>query len=321
MFSTQRDLRKKEVTMESNERESLHEDSAKYVRIASISGLGLTALFIYLSGAGHQELVIDLVGGVVVAVFVLQIGELWRHRNLSPKLASLERAVGHSRLFKLIESIIDKYEAIEDQKLRNPNCSRFFEEFSSEAFQNLEDELQSLSTGQINVRSESRELTTNQEFLLSLPRRLVKAVSFQDEEFWEQPQGKTFLDAHRLAVSNKISIERIFILKKSVVESQRVVITKQMEMGIDCRIVIQESLKEEDLEDFVVYDDEYVRYAKLVQDTGSNTLKRATLSAQSDTVRRYVQKFEALEVRSVRALECFGTTDPSAETSETGQGD
>ena len=261
-------------------------------------GVIVTLLMIIWS---NGDKIVDIVGGMTVTILTLQISELWRHRQLAPRLSSLERAATNDVLYKILVNQIDAVEQINLLKGQYPRSSSFVEERLNEAFGRLGDVLQTLCQGRINIDKEWRELTSNTDFLLQLPERSVRAVSYQDEEFWDEPEGVKFLNAHKKVLDERVQVARIFILPESHLDGQRELIMRQVGLGISCYIIMEEKLDQQFREDFVLYDDCYVRFAQLVAHTATNTLKHATLTRESDKLREYVDKYEYLEARSVDA--------------------
>jgi hypothetical protein len=77
-----------------------------------------------------------------------------------------------------------------------------------------------------------------------------------------------------------------------------------MDLGITVYVIEAEQVKPEEREDFVLYDDKYVRYAHPIDNTG--TLKVVTLSMDEREVRNYVLRFNALLARGTLASQYLG---------------
>lgn len=78
-----------------------------------------------------------------------------------------------------------------------------------------------------------------------------------------------------------------------------------MKLDIEVRIIKKARLKEQDWQDFVIYDDKYVRWAKPTTDTGSNTLKHATVTMKENEVKQFMERFENLLAKSMDATEFY----------------
>ncbi len=253
----------------------------------SVPKTQLTAISIIIGLVGglicaivsHNEIVVDVIAGLSVAIFTVQVGEILSHSSLSGKRESLERAMDSRMTFERINSILNNLESIEKLRTGHPEADPFVQECLHNCFTTLNGNLGLIACGEVRIDSTCRELTTNKEFLLTLPSHLVRAVSYQDEEFWTTNEGTDFLRAHEEAIANGREIHRIFVLKQDNASRQRATISKQMDTGIKCYIVIEENLSAEYHEDFVVYDDKYARVGKLISEEVTCERKVATLTS------------------------------------------
>jgi hypothetical protein len=285
-------------------------DSATKLTVLSIV-LGVVATIILaFVGHSHPNIVQDIIAGMAVTILSFQISELWHHRKLSPQMASLERALKDPDFFRIVDETIDLWEVTCEMKRQYPRCLDFYIEKEREIFENTVTELRALSKGDIKIESEARELTANRDFLLKLPERMVCAISYQDGAFWSEEAGKKFLAAHESVISTKrVDVTRIFIMNKSALETQRSVIEHQLALGINCQVVNETDIPAKYREDFVIYDNKYVRYAKLVAETPQTTLKTATLTADHGTVATYREKYDYLSLLAVAAKEYYAKID------------
>ncbi len=276
-------------------------DSPTKLTIFSVALGSAVSVVLTLFSHGHEDFVTDATAGLAVAILTFQISELWHHRKLSPQLASLERVLKDPEFFDTVTETIDLWEQTRDIKRKNPRCADFYVEKEAELFGKMVSELKSLSRGDIKIENEARELAANRDFLLKLPERKVCAISYQDDSFWVEEPGKKFLAAHKVAIHAKVEITRIFILDAAALVTQKSVIQNQIDLGINCQVVNEASIPAVYREDFVIYDDKYVRFAKLVAQTQQTTLKTATLTSDRDTVGHYRQMYDYLSLRAVNA--------------------
>jgi hypothetical protein len=256
-----------------------------------------------------HDLVVDIIAGLTTTIFTIQIGEMHANSSMSGKILSLERALDSSATYDRMNSILNSLETIKQLKSQSSEAAPFFEEALSNCFTKLNRSLTRVAIGEISIDDTSRELTTNKDFLLKLPRKEVCAVSYQDEMFWDAPEGADFLKAHREVILHGRAIHRIFMLNKDGASSQRETIRKQMEVGVKCYIVLEESILPHYHEDFVLYDNKYVRFARLSSESQVAPLyKIATLTMESSRVTEYVEKWNYLRSKSQIADEFYGAT-------------
>jgi hypothetical protein len=243
---------------------------------------------------------------------------------MSQKIGSLERALDSKTTFERIDSILNNMGSINEIKTHYPEATTFIHDALNVSFSRLNISLALIAGGEIRIDDTSRELTTNKEFLLTLPSRHIFAVSYQDEQFWNAPEGADFLEAHRKAIALGRTIHRIFLLEKEAAIGQQATISKQMELGVACHIVVKENVGAAYHEDFVLYDNRFVRFARLENESVTAEHKVATLTSEPARVTHYVTKWEYLKSKSTPATDYYsgkslavqgagkGIKDPSA---------
>jgi hypothetical protein len=261
--------------------------------------VGIIVMVLFALPSQH-DFAIDLIAGLCSTIVCLQIGEILGRSSLSDKLKPLERALDSTTTYERINSILNNLENIKQIRSQCFEAASFIDETLSNCFATLDSKLAPVARGEVSIDN-VRELTANKEFLLKLPSKHVFAVSYQDENFWGQPEGIAFLKAHETAIENGCKIHRIFVLKKMVAPSQETAIRHQIELGVDCRIAIEEDIPIEYHEDFVLYDNKYARFARQI----SAQFKVATLTGEADHVKRYAEKWGYLENRSQTAEEFY----------------
>jgi hypothetical protein len=263
-------------------------------------GIIVGGLFAWFS---QHDFVLDIIAGLSSTILGLQIGEIVDRSSLSKKLEPLERALSSTTTYERINSILNNLGKIEQIQSRCAEASPFIDETLGNSFAALDSKLAPVARGEVSIDN-VRELTANKEFLLKLPSKHVFAVSYQDEDFWGQPEGISFLKAHKTAKEQGCTIHRIFVLKKAIAPSQKTVIEHQIGLGVDCRIVIEENIPAEYHEDFVLYDNKYARFARQI----TAQYKVATLTSETDHVKRYIEKWGYLENRSQTCEEFYKPT-------------
>jgi hypothetical protein len=264
----------------------------------------------------HQLLAV--ISGALVAALGLSFSVLYRQHRIGEQLGQFQddlnrRMSTTEKVTELHAGMVDAHypalleiarSAAHAQALvqRRDRCASFIEWKQQSLYGTFIPQLQELRNGRIVINDTHHELTTNRDFLLHLPLRRVRAVSYQDQGFWDEPEGSDFLDAHSEAISKGIEIQRIFIVETQEIPLLQPVVEAQLGLGVSVRILEADKTAPNDREDFVLYDSEYVRSARLKEVTDTNTLKHATLWYDGDVVRRYDGRYAGLLARSIDAV-------------------
>jgi hypothetical protein len=311
---------------------NIFENSLFLTVLSVLVGVVFRALAMKFGGGNSQ---VSFLIGVAGVILTLQIGSLYRYREISDQvvalkdglgdhtgkleqhhkllgesIAFLEPAISNDNLLAIMSKIAISYREVQLLKQVYPCCKDFFAWKEDSLFQFLIPRLQQLARGEIVIDNSSKELTTNKDFLTRLPVREVRAVCYQEGDFYDRPEGKAFLRAHTVMMKeNDIKVSRIFILQEDEVSSQRRVIEEQVRIEIDVGIITSDKLKDGECEDFVIYDNEYVRFAKVYEHIGTNTLKHATLIVNTDKVKEFIERWESLSARSTDATEFYTELD------------
>lgn len=256
--------------------------------------------------------ILDLIVAAVTSVLVIQIAETLRSHHLTKRMQSLERALDSETTYSRMDDQLNDLEELSGLLQKHPRARPLFDEFLADAYNGLHDSLESFSTGTISVDDTARELTFNKDCLQHLAQREVWAVSYQDGTFWDEPEGKDFLSLHDEKIRKGVVIHRIFLLTNKELAEQREIIRAQVARKIECRILLLESASGKDVqpEDFVIYDEAFVRAANLVAEGPTTTLKRAVLSCDARKVRDYLQKRNDFKTRSEPAADVLARPIP-----------
>lgn len=244
--------------------------------------------------------ILDLIVAAVASVLVIQLAETLRTHHLSKRMQSLERALDSETTYSRLDDQLNHLTDLSSLLRKHPEARSSFDEFLDDAYHRLTDSLESLAAGTINVEDPARELTFNKDCLQHLGQKEVWAISYQDGTFWDDPEGKDFLSLHDEKIKAGVLIHRIFLLTNKELIEQKAIIESQIARKIQCRILLRDSTSGKDIhpEDFVIYDETFVRAAKLVAEGPTTTLKRAVLSCDARRVRHYLQKRNDFKTRS-----------------------
>lgn len=271
-----------------------------------------SAAFGLLGGWASQLVTNDqamqLVLGLLTGVAALQMGELWQMHARTPLVAKLEEALVDPLLYQYLEQIITAHARL-DQRLAPASRYAFtFRRRANECLGEAAHVMDELAAGRLVVSDPDQQFKFSID-LVANARRSVRAVSFRDEEFWESEAGERYLKHNehllrRTGPRRRGGVVRIFVLDSDeIIMRLKPVIVRHIALGVTVYILPPSVQVPSDLEDFVVYDDQCVRFAEPLEFAGSR--KRATLSVNPPDVARYIAKFQQMTLRSVPAQTYF----------------
>lgn len=253
-------------------------------------------VFALISSFISNDHAIDFLIGISTTILSLQFSELRMASQTTPKLAILEQALAHSILFQLFENAINSHHKLDVIMKVYPRATKFYNEKLEYLCATSNLEWIELGQGRIIMNDEDRELSWGAD-ILSLAQNFIYAVAYGDEDFWKRSEGRRYLDQHARLRDKGVQIIRIFVLSENRLGDQQPVILDQIKKGVEALIIPPGEIKEEDKEDFVIYDGVYVRYARQAYEYK----KRATLSVEPNDLHKYINKFEKLKQRSESA--------------------
>lgn len=208
----------------------------------------------------------------------------------------IEQSLRDDEQFNRIAKLNDVMGKIYEARLTHPDLNDLIRWRVGRLFDRAIHSHTELSTGLIVIDDENKELNTNEVFLRNLAEREIKAVSFEDEVFWSSPEGAEFLRAHEQVIQSKrIKIRRIFVLERPVDEYQKT-LEKQLEVGVEVKTISREKAQKVKLEDFVLYDNRFMRTGYQPPDVGPHDgmHKFASLTWQAARLEPYVEAFDSL---------------------------
>jgi hypothetical protein len=248
--------------------------------------------------------------GLLTGIAALQLSELWQMHARTPLVAELEQALTDESLYEPMKKIMAASKRIPDKVPRGHPCHRLFEERKRSAVDQGANIVEELANGRLVVSDPDQQFKFAID-LLALATKHVQAISFRDEDFWESEAGERYLDLNQKLVKREGEVERIFVLDSDEsVEAWRPEIERHMRLGVKVYILPPNRKGPDDEQDFVIYDDRFVRKADPVEKSGSR--KRATLSVVSVEVNEYRQLFQNLAYRSQLAEAYFAGLDARA---------
>lgn len=127
----------------------------------------------------------------------------------------------------------------------------------------------------------------------------LKAVSFQDDEWWNSADGAAYLNIHRDLKVRGVEMTRIFLVSGESQASLGHTLREHLEIGIRTYALSLDLI--DNPEDFVIYDEQFVRRASSIDPEDLN-VKDATLHDDQVEVRLALRAFEHL----YRQAEAYG---------------
>ncbi len=229
----------------------------------------------------------NAIGGIVCSVI---IAEIYTRNRLDANYSLIKDITCSQDLERLVTDARDAFESIRKQsssEIRMFLTDRFSEGCTDMIWRDL-------VTGKLTIDAE-RELSFNRD-ALSICKRKLRAVSYQDDAFWKSAEGIKFLQAHQPLVNGKCEVVRLFLLEGSrPTEEQISMMKKQESLGINVLVVPSHSTDADDMLDFVLYDDVAVRRAE----AATGLKKRAVLLTDRSDVLYYEKRFENLIEKSI----------------------
>lgn len=216
--------------------------------------------------------------------------------KLNSRMMRLERALHADDQFDRLAEFNDALGGIIETRLTNPDLSELIGWRTERIFEQAVNSHRELSQGVLIIDDEHKELNTNELLLRTLARKEIKAVSFEDEEFWGAPEGQEFLNAHEELIKTRgIRVRRLFVLDRPVDEYKQTLLN-QIACGVEVKTITRDKAVRVKLEDFVIYDDKIMRTGYVAPDAGSRAglHKYACVTWQAKRLGPYIEAFESL---------------------------
>ena len=222
--------------------------------------------------------------------------------RLNQRMAKIESSLMSNEQYERLCLLNDAMGAIAGTRLKLATFSDLIRWKEERIFGQWHTALADLSNGIIEIDDTKKELLTNEIFLRTIPRQMVRAVSFEDEEFWNSREGASFLEAHLAVTRAKgVRITRIFIIDENE-EKYRTTFQQQRAHGINVRYVPRSHTAGLHPEDFVIYDDSAVRIGfrpnEEAERRGKLINKFARVTVRAREIEHYVETFDVLLKRS-----------------------
>jgi hypothetical protein len=233
-----------------------------------------------------HDVALGIVGGAIISLVSLHISQMNQSLSLPPKIAKLEPALNDEELYGFLVAAVTTRSAAASLAEEHGPASELLRNHLHTLFKRAEDAFKQLQGGRIVVEDGNEIPFANA--CVPLFDHRMRAVSYKEDRFWGQAQGTKYLrkqTEHARAKGAKIT--RIFILPEADIAGWEERIKAQCDAGVETRVLPLERLTDTPIEpeDFILYDEDYVRHA-ISLDLGG-LKKVATLSLHLDEVHKY----------------------------------
>jgi hypothetical protein len=165
----------------------------------------------------------------------------------------------------------------------------FMESLASETLEKAMDRMEGIADGVVPCES-ADELRLVRRALDHCTHQ-VRAVAARGTDWWRRPEADLYWRAYG-AAAERISIERIFVLRSEIDEHMHQVLTRHHRLGMKTYVVRADELPEERIEPLVVFDQELVH--RHAAQRHSRDAYRIEFSTRPDDILRAEENFIAI---------------------------
>jgi len=90
-------------------------------------------------------------------------------------------------------------------------------------------------------------------------KSMIRAVSYQDEQWWESKRGRDYLRLHDEVRNNGIEVTRIFLVPEEKQPNLKTTFEKHVELGISTFVMSPRDVAVGLCRDFVIFDEDLLR--------------------------------------------------------------
>lgn len=171
----------------------------------------------------------------------------------------------------------------------------FYQFFVDVAIDESANKVNKISQGRFECDPES-ELKITKE-ILKICNKSLKAISFQDEDWWNSHDGTLYLATHKKHLTDDGDKAcRIFLVEKSKHGSLLTTLEEHKKLKIQTYILYldEDAVPDKYRLDFVIYDDKLVRHASLINPAIVG--KKAVFTTDTEEISLFNSHFEDLLV-------------------------
>ena len=231
--------------------------------------------------------------GTLALLLSLLLKVIYRLYQFQQKLDEQKDTIGkYTKLLSIQPKIKDTVSLTFNTSESN---NRFYDFFLGTILKQLNNQLRLIQSGVFKCSSED-ELSVTKKILECCDNNL-KAISYQDEEWWCSNEGTLYLDAHEKNIDRKKEkATRIFLLDSNRANQDdfKEVFKRHKELEIETYIIYtdKDSINRRYLVDFVIYDDFLLRKASEIK--GEEVGKEATFTTENSILTKYQNYFDEI---------------------------
>lgn len=196
----------------------------------------------------------------LAAVLEMDAGELLELAEYSPSLATRGRVQGDSGLANRSPDMLAR--SVQESVRSFYRFTPFLMEVALERLDEFAREMKLVANG--TFRCSADQEPHYSQLAIDRCQYSLKAISYQDLEWWTSDLGADYLDAHRKLESRGGHMTRVFIAPREEWVAYRETLAAHLEIGISTLISDLDPLTESAVRDFVIYDDALLRTASTV---------------------------------------------------------
>ena len=165
----------------------------------------------------------------------------------------------------------------------------FINEQSVERLSKFTKEFLAMADGTFRCSAEEEPYLTRVAYRQAKSR--IRAVSYQDEQWWESKRGRDYLRLHDEVRTRGIKITRIFLVPEDRQRELKETFERHVELGIETFVLPPRDVKVELCRDFVIFDEDLLRVGGLPR---IGDLKTAEFTDNSARIEQAGGDFDAL---------------------------
>jgi transcriptional regulator with XRE-family HTH domain len=128
---------------------------------------------------------------------------------------------------------------------------------SVERFRKFTTEFLAMADGTFRCGAEEEPYLTRMAYRQA--KSTIRAVSYQDEQWWESKRGRDYLRLHDEVRNAGIQITRIFLVSEEKQPDLKQTFERHVELGISTFVMSPRDVKVELCRDFVIFDEDLLR--------------------------------------------------------------
>jgi transcriptional regulator with XRE-family HTH domain len=182
-------------------------------------------------------------------------------------------------------------EAAEKLTHRGP----FLSQLGQEALQRFATEFRLIAGGTIRCGPDDEPRLT--ALAMTFCKAHLRAVSYQDENWWPSDKGDRYLDTHEDLLQKDVELTRIFLIDTSGIDPLVPTLERHVALGINTFVIDKQLVDEEQWRDVVIYDRDILRVADATD--LENDRKLAEFTDDESRIEAALVEFDELRNRAL----------------------